>query len=95
VFIRKADAKLTDPSFLKNLTGAYELNGNTLNLVVSNKELMITSAPPQHLDPYRGTMFRIREFSDQTIEFLFDGAGNPTGLKLMYDGKAVVFTRKK
>ena len=95
VFIRKADAKLTDPAFLKSLTGAYELNGNTLNLVVSNKELMITSAPPQHLDPYKGTMFRIREFSDQTIEFVFDGSGNPINLKLMYDGKVVVFTKKK
>ncbi len=95
VFIRKADARLTDPAFLKSLTGSYELNGNTLTLVLSNKELVITSAPPQHLDPYKGTTFRIREFSDQTIEFTFDSAGNANGLKLMYDGKVVVFTRKK
>jgi hypothetical protein len=95
VFIRKADAKLTDPAFLKSLTGAYELNGSVLNLVLSNKELMITSSPPQHLEPYKGMTFKIREFSDQTIEFMADKAGSVTGLKLTYDGKSVVYTKKK
>jgi CubicO group peptidase (beta-lactamase class C family) len=95
VFIRKADAKLTDLAFLKTLTGAYELNGSTVNLVISNKELMITSAPPQHLDPYKGMTFKIREFSDQTIEFMVDKANMPTGFKLTFDGKTVVFTKKK
>lgn len=95
VFIRKADAKLTDPAFLKTLTGAYELNGSILNLVISNKELMISTAPPQHLEPYKGMTFKIREFSDQTIEFMVDKVNIPTGFKLTYDGKTVVFTKKK
>jgi CubicO group peptidase (beta-lactamase class C family) len=94
-FVRKADARLTDPIFLKNLTGSYELNGSTLTLAVSNNELVITTAPPQHLEPYKGTTYRIREFSDQTIEFILDKDGNPTSFKLMYDGKAVVFVKKK
>ena len=95
VFIRKADARLTDLTFLKKLVGQYELNGNPVNLVISNNELMINAAPPQHLEPYKGTSFRIREISDQIVEFIFDNEGNPTGFKLLYDGKAVVFTKKK
>ncbi len=95
LFIRKADEKLSDPVFLKNLEGSYELNGSTLNFVISDKALVITSSPPQHLEPYKGTTFRIREFSDQSIEFILDKSETATGFKLTYDGKTVVFTKKK
>lgn len=95
VFVRKADAKLSDPAFLKNLTGAYELNGRTLNLVISNQELVITTAPAQHLVPYKGTTFKIREFSDQTVEFILDKAGVATGFKITNEGKTVEYTKKK
>ena len=95
VFVRKADARLSDPAFLKKLEGAYELNGSTLNFVISNQELVITTSPPQHLEPYKGTTFRIREFSDQTIEFILDKADVATGFKLTLDGKTVVFMKKK
>ena len=94
VFTKKADSKLKDPNFLKNLVGQYELNGNTMSLVISNKELMFSTSPPQHLDPYKNNMFRIREFSDQLVEFVFDAAGAPTGFKLTNDGKTVLFTKK-
>lgn len=95
VFVRKADAKLSDPAFLKNLIGAYELNGGTLNLVISNQELVITTAPAQHLEPYKGTTFKIREFSDQTLEFILDKAGVATGFKMTNEGKTVEYTKKK
>ena len=95
VFVRKADAKLSDPAFLRNLTGAYELNGRTLNLVISNQELVITTAPAQHLVPYKGTTFKIREFSDQTVEFILDKAGVATGFKMTNEGKTVEYTKKK
>lgn len=73
----------------------YELNGSTLNFVISNRELVITTSPLQHLEPYKGITFKIREFSDKTIEFIIDKADVATGLKLTYDGKTVVFTKKK
>ena len=95
VFTKKADARLTDPEFIKNLTGQYELNGNILNIAISNNELIVNSAPPQHLEPYKGTTYRIREFSDQTIGFIIDEKGIATGCKFTYDGKTVIFTKKK
>lgn len=94
-FTKKADEKLSDPKFLKTLTGKYELNGSTINLIVSNNELIISSSPPQHLDPYKNNVFRIREFSDQLVEFLFDSSGKLTGLKITYDGKNVAYKKSK
>jgi hypothetical protein len=75
--------------------GQYELNGSIINIVISNQELMLNTSPPQHLEPYKGNIFRIREFSDQLIEFVLDATGIPTGLRLTYDGKTVLFTKKK
>ena len=94
VFNKKAEAKLYDPAFLKSLEGKYELNGNTLDIVLNNDALMIKSAPPQHLDPSKNNSFRIREYSDQLIEFILDGSGKSTGLKIIADGKSIVFTKK-
>lgn len=94
-FTKRADPRLKDPNFLKNLVGQYELNGISISLVLSNKELMLRTAPPQHLDPYKNNIFRIREFSDRLIEFIFDTTGAPTGFKLTYDGKTVLYTKKK
>lgn len=94
-FIKKADASLTDLEFLKSLTGRYELNGRSINLIISNKELAISTSPTQHLEPYKKNTFRIREFSDQLVEFVFDTAGRPTGIKVTAEGKSALFAKKK
>ncbi|MEP7322964.1 MAG: serine hydrolase [Saprospiraceae bacterium] len=94
IFNKKADAKLYDPGFLKTLVGKYELNGNTIDIVLNNGSLMIQSAPPQHLDPNKNNSFRIREFSDQVIEFVPGSSSTITGLKIIYDGKEVFYKRK-
>ena len=95
VFVRKADARLSDPAFLKTLVGTYELNGNTISLIISNNQLIVAGSPPQHLDPYKGMTFRIREFSDQTVEFILDESNKPTGAKLTFDGKSVIYKKTK
>ncbi len=93
-FTKKADPRLKDPNFLKNLVGQYELNGNTINVVIANNELVFNISPPQHLEPYKGNIFRIREFSDQLVEFVLDEKGIPTGFKLTFDGKTVLFKKR-
>jgi CubicO group peptidase (beta-lactamase class C family) len=95
LFNRVADPRLNDPEFLRKLEGLYETGGNRINIVLKNGELVVLSAPPQHLNPYKGNIFRIREFSDQIVEFLFDEAGNPVGLKITADGNSVVFNKVK
>lgn len=94
IFNKKADAELYDPAFLKLLTGKYELNGNTIDLVLDNGILMIKTAPPQHLDPNKGTSFRIREFSDQLVEFVLDGSGKAIALNVIADGKSLKYMKK-
>jgi CubicO group peptidase (beta-lactamase class C family) len=95
IFTRKADLKLTDPEFLKKLTGQYEIDGRSVNIIFSNNELVVNTAPPQHLDPYKNNTFRVREFSDQIVEFILDSDGMPTALKVIFDGKMLQFTKKK
>jgi CubicO group peptidase (beta-lactamase class C family) len=95
VFTRKADKNLRDPVYLKKLEGQYEVNGTTLTVRLINNELVVATAPPQHLDPYKANTFRVREFSDQVVEFLFSETGEPTGLKFTSDGRSIIFTRKK
>ncbi len=93
-FNRLADQRLRDPDFLKKLEGLYETGGIRINIALKGGELVILSAPPQHLIPYKGNMFRIREFSDQIVEFIFDEAGNPVGLKLTAEGNSIHFDKK-
>ena len=95
VFTKQADPQLTDPNFLKNLAGEYELNGNKISIALNNKELVINSAPPQHLVAYKGKAFKSREFPDQLIEFLVDASGHATGIKITSDGRALTFAKKK
>lgn len=94
-FARVADPRLRDPEFLKKLAGQYENGGNRIVIELKNGELVVNTAPPQHLIPYKGNMFRIREFSDQTVEFIFDETGNPTGLKVTADGNSIVMEKSR
>jgi hypothetical protein len=94
-FFRKPDTRLSDPLFLKSLSGVYELNPDKITVSIINKELVISTSPPQHLVPYQGTTYRIREFTDRTVEFILDDKGNPTGFKLVFGGKTLRFTKTK
>ena len=90
-----ADPKLLDPEFLRKLAGQYENGGNRAAIEFRNGELVVMSAPPMHLIPYKDNIFRIREFSDQTMEFILDGTGNPVGLKHTADGTSLVYNKTR
>jgi CubicO group peptidase (beta-lactamase class C family) len=95
VFTRKPDPRLRDPDFLKKLEGLYELGSSVFNIVCRDKELVIMSAPPVHLEPYKDNMFRMREFSDQIVEFIFDEKGVSSGFKITAEGNSNLFVKKK
>jgi CubicO group peptidase (beta-lactamase class C family) len=94
-FTKKADTKLSDPVFLKKLTGLYELNGSKIEVAISNNQLILKTSPPQHLIPFKNNSFRILEFSDQSVEFIFDNAGTATAFKVTDNGTTYIFTKKK
>jgi hypothetical protein len=95
VFTRKADARLTNPGFLRKLEGQYERNGTILTLTFRNNELILNTNPPRHLVAYKGNSFRVKEFSDQVIEFTIDEKENPIGFKTIVDGREYNYSRKK
>ncbi len=95
IFNRMADSKLRDPEFLKKVVGDYELNGQTISIAFRNNELVLMVSPSIHLEPYKDNIFRFREFSDQTAEFIFDDKGSPTSVKFTSEGRSVLFIKKK
>jgi hypothetical protein len=95
IFNRKADPRLRDPDYLIKFEGQYEINGSIINVVLRNRELVVMTAPPQHLEPYKDNIFRIREFSDQILEFIFDDKGTLAGLKVTAEGNSFVLNKKK
>jgi CubicO group peptidase (beta-lactamase class C family) len=95
IFNRKADPRLSDPDFLKKLEGQYEISGNIISIAFRNNELVVMTAPPQHLEPYKDNKFRIREFSDQIVEFIFDDKGTLIGMKITAEGNSVLLNKKK
>lgn len=95
VFVKKGDVRLLDPTFLKTLAGQYELNGSTMNVVFSNQELTLSTSPLIHLEAYKNNTFRMREFSDQTVQFALDASGNPTGFNVTQEGITIRYSRKK
>lgn len=90
IFTRKPESEIE----LKKLVGKYDLNGQSINLIIKGTELVVDTSPQQHLEPYKGNIFKIREFSDQTVEFVFNEAGDVKGFKVTYDGKTIMVTRK-
>jgi CubicO group peptidase (beta-lactamase class C family) len=94
VFIKKGDPKLSDPGFLRTLTGFYELNGSKIEVALSQNELVFKTAPPQHLEPLEHNRFRIREFTDQVVEFIFSPSGKVISFKLTDGGISNTFIKK-
>jgi CubicO group peptidase (beta-lactamase class C family) len=95
VFTKKGDSRLSDPQFLRKLEGQYELNGGITRIVLSNNELVVMTSPPQHLVPYKDNMFRVKEFSDHIVEFIFDEKGETSGVKVTAEGMSFFLTKKK
>jgi hypothetical protein len=71
VFTRVPDPALSDPTFLEQFVGDYELLGATATITLKNGALEL-SAPNlrgYELAPIRGTLFTLKNLSGVTIEF--------------------------
>lgn len=82
VFTRRPDASLSDPATLESYTGNYEIAGSVLTVALKNDELTVSfpGAPATHLIPYKSKVFKAKEFSDMTIEFVMEN-GKVTAMK--------------
>lgn len=92
-FTRTADAALSNPSFMEKLSGIYTGLAGTITIELLETELIIQSSLQQHLVPYKGKMYRIKEYPDQTIEFVLDDKGFPIALNKIKDGKSTAYKK--
>jgi hypothetical protein len=95
-FTRKAPAEMTTRAFLQPLTGVYELNGVDAEIVLREDGVlqMVQLGRPRDLVPVRGTLFRIKDLTGVTVEFLKDASGKVDRLAVHSDGSTIA-PRKK
>jgi CubicO group peptidase (beta-lactamase class C family) len=83
-FRKQADARLSDPGYLRTLAGTYELSGNRISVSVAAGKLLFQSpggAPAALLPGLDGT-FTHPMRQDAEISFRADVQGRPTALVL-------------
>jgi hypothetical protein len=96
-FVRKADPALTDPATLARYTGTYETKSGSTAEVKSpdskTLQLVYPGQPAYELVPYKTGKFRLKQFSDTTVEFIADN-DNTSGCVIREPGNETRLTRK-
>jgi hypothetical protein len=96
VFTRKPDATMTDPSFLSRYLGNYELAGGIikLNLNEDNKLIIVIPGQPVYeLVPLKVDKFKIKQFSDVILQFVYENDAI-TGFDLSQPSGVYRYSRK-
>ena len=73
VFVRKADASLSDAKTLQLYAGKYTLAGTTVDVALKSDGflyLVVPGQPAYQLIPYKARRFRMQGFADYTFEFV-------------------------
>lgn len=96
VFTRLPDKALTDPAFLAQFTGVYELGGKALTIALKGATLtaILPGQPEYTLQPYRGTEFHLKGLTGFSIEFKKDEPGKVVEAMVAQPG-AVFSARKR
>jgi hypothetical protein len=76
VFSRRPDRRLSDPAFLTQFTGAYELQGMTYTVTLREGKLVLrTMIREYELVPYQGNEFKLKGLESCSFEFRLDERG--------------------
>ena len=95
VFIRRPDAKLSDPTWLKLLVGEYELGGDIFAISLAGERLWLNlkGQPPYELEPSFEGWFNLKSLTGFRIRFNADAKGRIT--ELVSSQPNGVFTAKR
>ena len=79
-FAKKPPSRLSDPAFLRGLTGAYTMADNptftiTIDLKGTGLTAFVPGQPIYDLVPYRGTEFRLKQLTGFAVRFVLDEKG--------------------
>jgi CubicO group peptidase (beta-lactamase class C family) len=90
-FTRRAPAEMTTRVFLEQLTGVYEVNGVDAEVVLREDGVLqyVQLGRPRELVPVRGTLFRIKDLTGVSVEFLKNAAGKVDRIALHADGSTI------
>jgi CubicO group peptidase (beta-lactamase class C family) len=90
-FIRKAPAEMTSRAFLEPLTGVYEVAGIDAQVVLREDGVLqyVGLGRPRDLVPVRGTLFRIKDLTGVSVEFLKDASGKVDRIAIHGDESAI------
>jgi hypothetical protein len=96
VFERQPDESMTNPEFLAQFVGTYEVMGNPLviELVGNTLQATIPGLPPQEMVPVKGTEFALKTIADLSIEFKRDDNGKVTEALVNQMGMVLVAPRR-
>jgi CubicO group peptidase (beta-lactamase class C family) len=77
LFERLPDPQLSDPTFLSQFTGVYDLPARSLTITLKGSQLAATMLgfPEFTLVPYQGMEFKLKGLSGYSIEFKPDQSG--------------------
>jgi CubicO group peptidase (beta-lactamase class C family) len=90
-FTRKAPAGMTTRAFLEPLLGVYEVNGIDAEVALREDGVLmyVVLGRPRELVPVRGTLFRIKDLTGVSVEFLKDASGKVDRIAIHSDSSTI------
>jgi len=98
LFTRKPADQFTDPKFLAQLAGEYDLSGQTVKVVLKGTKAIVLIVPgqPQYdLEPYKGTEFNIKGLSGYSVRFTVDEKKGVTEMSFIQPNGIFKAAKKK
>jgi hypothetical protein len=95
LFTMKAPESMSQPSFLRQFTGEYDLMGLTVTVELrEDRELTVTvpGQPMYVLEPYRGTEFNLKDVPGFSVRFVVE---NGKAKEAIFIQPGAVITAKK
>jgi hypothetical protein len=95
VFARKPPSEMRERAFLEPLVGVYEVGGIDWDVILREDGILqyVVLGRPRDLVPVRGTLFRVKDLTGVTVEFL-KGADGRVDRIGVYSGSSTIGRRK-
>jgi len=98
-FTKKPPLRLSDPAFLRGLTGVYAMADNptftmTIDLKGTGLTAFVQGQPIYDLVPTRGTEFRLKQVTGFAVRFILDEKGAVTEALLLQPDAVYTIRRK-
>jgi CubicO group peptidase (beta-lactamase class C family) len=96
VFLRQADARLTDAAYIQRFAGRYQIPGGPIAIITIRGNRLFWSqggGEPAELEPTDGARFVLKDMRSISVDFRADAAGKITGARVVQPGAVTDVTR--